>query len=58
VKSYSWIVRACVGETCFCMNHDSDDGNDDGDDDCDPSLISSSTHMFIVVLMNMLICCM
>ena len=21
VKSYSWILRACVGETCFCMNH-------------------------------------
>ena len=48
-----------------------DDGYDDGDDDCDsdddcghsliplshyPSLISSSTHVFIVVLMNMLIC--
>ena len=46
------------------MYDDSDDGNDDGDDDCGhelialsyyPSLMSSSS---IVVLMDMLICCM
>ena len=59
------VRYATVG--CYFMYDNSEDGNDDGDDDCGhaliplsyhPSLISSSTQVSIVVLMNMLICCM